>query len=250
MYKILAKTLILGKRVVYLPSCHSTNAYAGTLTKTEDWFEGTIVITDSQSHGKGQMGNAWESEPDKNLTFSVLLKPNFVPLARQFQLSMAVALGLVDALNTIVDGFEIKWPNDIYFGTKKVAGILIQNSINKASLEHSIVGVGLNTNQISFNTVNATSLAIIKQESFDLNDLFEKLCGALEKRYLQLKQGRTAELRSQYFQKLLGYNKIRLYSDGEIFEGQIIDVLDSGHLVVQRDKMIKEYDIKQIEFIF
>ena len=129
MYKILAKTVFVGKKIIFLPSCHSTNEVTSSFLENGGLPEGTIVVTNKQTAGRGQRGNTWESEPEKNLTFSTIFKPDFVSLAHQFQLNIVVSLGILDALNTIKEGFQVKWPNDIYYGNKKICGILIQNSI-------------------------------------------------------------------------------------------------------------------------
>ncbi len=235
---------------MYLPSCHSTNDIARNLVKNANVIEGTLVITNDQTAGRGQMGNSWESEPQKNLTFSLVLRPKFIRLDQQFQMTMCTSLGIVDYLNNIKQGFEVKWPNDIYFGTQKVAGILIQNLVNRGSLENSIIGVGLNVNQQEFSYSHAISLSSILGKELSLPAVLEELCHSIERRYLQLKSGRTHRIKQDYLQNLLGFNHERTFLGETHFRGVIIAVLDSGHLIVNQDNEQRAYNFKEIQFQF
>ncbi len=249
MYKILAKTLFVGKKLVFLPSCHSTNKEAAKFQKNDHLPEGTIVITNNQTAGKGQRGNTWESLPNQNLTFSILLKPTFLPVSEQFHLNMAISLGLLDYLKTIKKGFLIKWPNDMYFQNSKTAGILIENSVRENRLENSIVGIGLNVNQTSFQTKKATSLSMVTDNEYLLNEVLENLCSCLEWRYIQLKKGQINSLKSDYLNHLLGFCEERLYKSDEIFNGKIIGVTDGGLLQMETHEGVRNFDFKQIEFL-
>ena len=132
MYKIPATTLFLGKNLIFMPECHSTNDTLLLLCQKENLPEGTLVITSSQTAGRGQRGNVWEAQKDKNLTFSFLLKPSFLPVIKQFYLNIFVSLGISDFLTTISgEKVQIKWPNDILLQEKKVSGILIEGKNNK-----------------------------------------------------------------------------------------------------------------------
>ena len=127
MYKILAKLPFETNHVHYLPSCHSTNEVAQDLLQSGA-KEGTIVITDNQIAGKGQRGNVWVSEPNQNLTFSLILHPHFLIPNEQFLITIAVSLALKEVLEEFLPGeVKIKWPNDIYYRGSKLAGLLIEN---------------------------------------------------------------------------------------------------------------------------
>ncbi len=128
----------------------STNTYLQESDKDRLLPEGTIVYCDIQRSGRGQRGNSWESEPFKNLTFSLLLRPEHIPANRQFLLSEIVSLATVDVLNRYATGFSIKWPNDIYWHDKKIAGILIENVLSGSTFSRAIIGMGLNINQKNF----------------------------------------------------------------------------------------------------
>jgi len=241
--------------VVYLPTCHSTNDIAASLIGKPQIFEGTVVVTSNQTAGKGQRGNIWESEPFKNLTFSLILHPNFLKVNQQFNLNIVISLAVYDLLTIYLrEKVKIKWPNDIYVVEsdfqKKICGILIQNFIKKDSLEHSVVGVGINVNQSSFGETKATSLSLISNQQFDLEDLLRTFMEKAEKRYLQLKNGEIEQLKSEYFNVLLGYNQLRKFkSEKGEFEGKIVGIDEIGRLMIDAGSEIGKFSFKEVEFI-
>lgn len=113
MHKILANTVFLGKDIIYMTECHSTNDVAAAKIKDGTAREGSIVLTDTQTKGRGQRGNRWYSEPGKNLTFSLVLAPTFMAPGAQFDLNRMVALAVKEALSRYSEGIKVKWPNDI-----------------------------------------------------------------------------------------------------------------------------------------
>ena len=160
MYKILANSLFLGKKVIYMPSCHSTNDIAMEMARKSDIPEGTVIITDDQLKGRGQRGNEWVTAAGKNITMSIVLKPNFVKASSQFSLNMAISLAVNATVKQLLSEINcsVKWPNDVLVNRKKISGILIENSLSGKNLDYSIVGVGLNVNQPIINGISATSL--------------------------------------------------------------------------------------------
>ena len=135
---------------IYLPTINSTNAWLQQALLEQQLPEGVLVYTSYQTNGRGQLTNVWESEKDKNLLFSMLFTPVWLPVKDQFVLSQAVALGVVRFLNKFQAGFKVKWPNDIYWNDKKIAGILIENNLQGTVIGSSVVGIGLNINQMEF----------------------------------------------------------------------------------------------------
>ncbi|UII29007.1 biotin--[acetyl-CoA-carboxylase] ligase [Fulvivirga maritima] len=249
MYKILAKTLFIGKNLVFLPSCHSTNDIAQELL-SEGTIEGTVIITENQTNGRGQRGNGWESEPGKNLTFSLILKPTFLSVNQQFELNRVVSLGICDFLKTYKTGFQVKWPNDIYYHDRKICGILIQNSIKKGHIDSSIVGIGLNINQQDFNEEKPISLSQIIGEAISLPEALENLAQHIETRYLTLRAGNRELLRKDYLHHLYRFGEEYLYkANNEVFNGRITDVSPEGRLEVQSNSGIQHFDFKEVEFI-
>ncbi len=251
MYKILAETLFLGKELIYVPSCHSTNDLALSKLAEPDTREGLIVITDHQIKGRGQRGNAWQSSPKMNLLFSIILKPNWLSPDKQFYLNIISSLAVKQTIEDfgILDRVQIKWPNDVLINKMKVAGILAENSIRKMSLENSVVGIGFNVHQMKFDLENATSLAKHSNIEFTLPKVLEKLVVNLERFYLLLKAQKYLDLKTEYLASLYGYlAQIRLKSEYE-FMGKIVDVSDSGILKVEANGKIMEFNFKEVEFI-
>lgn len=243
--------LILGNRIVKLDETASTNVFLQEILVNSTCFEGLVVLTKNQLQGKGQRGNTWESESGKNLTFSVLLKPN-VLIEEQFVLSQVVSLGIYDFLAKL--GFEqvvIKWPNDIYVDGKKIAGILIENTLSANKIENCIVGIGLNVNQTQFSpSINATSLAILTDKEFDLKQLLSDLLKCIEFRYLQLKAGKNTQLKQDYLNVLLGYQKpLHYLVNNERVTGIIRGVSAIGKLQVEINSQIKEFDLKELSWL-
>lgn len=163
---------------VHVPETGSTSTLASSLTPPPAG-RCVVVYADRQSAGRGQRGNSWESEPGKNLTFSMVYTPERWPATMQFTLSMAVALGMYDALKGLVAGdcVRIKWPNDIYFNDYKISGILIENSLKGGDLSRSIIGIGLNVNQTEWlsDAPNPLSLRQITGRQYDLTSVLERV---------------------------------------------------------------------------
>lgn len=234
-----------------MPSCHSTNEIASELVRHTDKSEGLIVITDEQKKGRGQRGNHWESAAGKNLTFSLLLKPSFLQVDEQFLLNMITSLAVAEvvARHGSAESIHVKWPNDVLIKKKKVCGILIENSLVGKRIGHSIVGIGLNINQSTFASPNATALIdLIKKESY-LPDILHELVVAIERFYLLLKQGKAALIKEQYLNTLYGFmENVPLFTDHE-FEGSIVDVMKDGRLIVAHERTRSSFDFKELKFI-
>src|ERR1700749_523966 len=192
------KTLFIGQNSIHLKSVDSTNSYASELLRQVKLSEGSVIYTFEQEKGRGQRGNSWESEPNKNVALSLVLYPGFLNADQQFLLikitSLAVADLMAEMLETLgkPQQINIKWPNDIYVNTRKIAGILIENTLRESTIHSSVVGIGININQLVFTSAaNAVSLAQIIDKEFELMPLIERLCEFMEARYLQLRAGKT-----------------------------------------------------------
>ena len=251
MYKIPANTLFLGKAIHFMPSCHSTNDIAKDLCGKHDTKEGTVVITDYQTSGRGQRGNTWESIAGQNLTFSVLLQPSMINLSQQFYLNMIASLAVKECLISLLPSknVQVKWPNDVLIDGKKVSGILIENIVKRGGFEWSVLGIGLNVNQVDFINPRATSIKVENGLTNDLLGLWDQLLHQLERYYLKLKSQSYADLKSHYLQSLIGFKELRRYLAEYEFEGEIIDVLESGHLVIRSKQKIYQFDFKEVEFL-
>lgn len=251
MYKIPANTLFLGKNLVFVPECHSTNTLALQLCQQPGILEGTVVITDHQTAGRGQRGNSWEALPGQNLTFSMIFKPTFIEPSRQFHLNRAVSLGLWDFLRgKLTQEVKIKWPNDMVVGNQKVSGMLIENIIQGSTLNFSVAGVGLNVNQCNFSSDRATSLQLLSGLETPLDKAFEELMTLIEYRYLMLKRN-VRELEREYLAALLGMEEPRRFRwEENEHDGTITGVDEAGRLRVQTAAGDRTFGIKEIEFVF
>lgn len=251
MHKILANTLFLGKDIIYLTECHSTNDEAIRLFKSGRAVEGSIIITEKQIKGKGQRGNRWYSEPGKNLTFSLVLTPLFLDATEQFELNMAIAVGVQEVFAAYVEGTQIKWPNDfIHLSQGKLGGMLIENSISGNGIEMSVVGLGLNINQLEFPFPTATSLAKIGGSTIYLDEFFKILIASLEKYYLLLKKGKRKEIRKIYLSQLYRLGQWGLYADKNTFIGKIIGLSDCGQLIIEKQNAeTVSYSFKEVAFL-
>jgi BirA family biotin operon repressor/biotin-[acetyl-CoA-carboxylase] ligase len=251
LYKIPANTLFVGKNLIYVPVCHSTNTIALDLSQKAAPPEGTLVITDHQQAGRGQRGNGWEAEPHKNLHFSIILKPTFLAIADQFLLNQCISLAVVDCLDEQLSlDAKIKWPNDIFIDNKKVGGILIENSLSRDILQQSVIGIGLNVNQQQFEAVNAISLLLITKQYFSLTGMLEQLLEKIESRYLQLKRGERSTIERDYLQQLFRMNETHRYVADKIeFEGEIVGVDNRGRLIIKTRSEERYFDLKQVKFV-
>ncbi|MCH7408838.1 biotin--[acetyl-CoA-carboxylase] ligase [Belliella sp. DSM 111904] len=251
MYKILANTLFLGKEVIYLPVCHSTNDLAMDMLKSGKVTEGSIVIAGEQTHGKGQRGNVWKSEPNENLTFSLVLRPTFLNAMDQFYLNIMISVAIVEALASLNLELLVKWPNDIYTTNgHKVGGILFENVISKGKVSSAVVGIGLNVNQKFFDLDQATSLVWLSKQELNLKEIFSLIIHKIEKNYVLLKGGKLSELKDRYLKSMYLLNSWAKYSDGEDFIGQIIGITEEGKLIMEKESGVQNfYAFKEVKFI-
>ena len=233
-----------------MPECHSTNTLALQLCQNSGPAEGTLVITPNQTAGRGQRGNGWEAEPGKNFTFSLILKPATLALKDQFYLNIFTSLALRDYLTAIgCTTFRVKWPNDIYVGSKKICGILVESQISGNKFSHVVVGIGLNVNQQKFDTETATSLSVLTGIQFDLQAELERLLKFLEARYLQLREGKMALLMEDYLKVLYGLNTpLSFEVDGVLAEGMIMGVDESGRLRVLIEGRERVFGVKEVGY--
>ncbi|HET8859504.1 biotin--[acetyl-CoA-carboxylase] ligase [Marivirga sp.] len=253
MHKIFANTLFIGKQVVSLPSCHSTNDLMAQMSAKKQLYEGAIINTKHQTKGKGQRGNQWNSPEGKNLTFSVFLKPQFLKAAQQFELNRMVSLALVDVIRNLSSEAKVfvKWPNDLILNKKKVAGILIENSINQNGISESIIGIGLNVNQLDDLLSTATSLSREFKKEFDLDKILLEIIQRLEHYYLILRSGDFQFIHELYESKLYLKGKVAFYEDSTgKFNGIIRKVNADGVLEIEdASGVFKKYQFKEVRLL-
>ncbi len=238
-------------KFIKLNEVSSTNFYANSLP--QDSPEGTIVLAEFQTNGRGQGGNSWESEKGKNLTFSIILKPHFLKASGQFYISKVISLALADFVSLFIDNVFIKWPNDIYAGDRKIGGILIENSIDGQYISQSIAGIGLNINQKKFtgNAPNPVSLNKLTNLEYDIEDLLDTLKDIIEYRYKMLKDREYKTIDENYVDFLYRFGQKASYkSQDEIFIGTITGVESTGELVISDEKgCCRNFNYKEVSFL-
>lgn len=276
--------------MIHLEEVRSTNTWLlEALAHGEEFADGTVVWTSRQTAGRGQVGNSWEAEPEKNLSMSMLLKPSMIHPREQFVISELTALAVrqtvedvlakVSACNSKTSiqhvPVSIKWPNDIYVGDEKIAGILIENQLQGAQISHSILGIGLNINQEHWigNAPNPTSLKLIAakeldfakdfdierfdpEKGFDVEKVLLHLTCLLKDFYQQLTADTEVakkSLHQQFCSHLYRGEGFFPYVDaetGEAFEARIVNVAKTGQLHLQtREGTEKIYSFKEVKFV-
>jgi BirA family biotin operon repressor/biotin-[acetyl-CoA-carboxylase] ligase len=245
--------MIIGSHVRHYEKVSSTNTVASALIRDESPPEGTVITASFQESGRGQVGNIWESEPGKNLLMSVILYPFMIKPEEQFVISQMISLAVLDLVSMYTTEARIKWPNDIYAGDDKIAGILIENSIMGEKLVSSVAGIGLNVNQKLFRSgaPNPVSLAGITGRTHDLSLITRQLFSSLDSRYRLITKGKQSFPGREYHAVLYRCGEWHLYADdsGE-FEGRIDGVRPDGVLVMSRKNgIIREYAFKEVDYI-
>lgn len=212
-----------------------------------------VLSAGYQSAGRGQGCNSWESERDKNLLFSILCHPGYVPIAKQFILSEAVSLAITDVLAEIIDDVTIKWPNDIYWKDRKLGGILIENTLSGGHIKNCIVGIGLNINQVHFKSdaPNPVSLIQIIGSYTDRMPLLKKIAERFKFYLNAIENGSYESIIVAYMSRLFRLEGFHSFKDKNgLFEAAIVTVEDDGHLILRdRSDIIRSFVFKEVCFI-
>lgn len=242
------------RQMVRLEETESTNSYLKDLLREQQLEEGSVVVADFQTAGRGQIGNSWFSSKGENLLFSLLIYPTEIPANEQFIISRIVSLAIKNTLDQFADDIRIKWPNDIYWKDKKIAGILIENSLQGKVIESSIIGIGLNLNQQIFpiELPNPVSLRQITATAYDKDYILDLLLKEFFLLYRSLQQGEKQVIEDEYMLDLYRVNGYYWYEDANgRFQAEIDNVLPSGHLVLKTLETNEEriYAFKEIQFI-
>ena len=239
--------------IIKLSDTVSTNDYLLGLNTDQE----LCVVTDYQSAGKGMGTNTWESEPGKNLLFSILLHPTWLPINKQYLLSMAEAVAIVEVLG---DGFEIKWPNDIYYGDKKLSGTRIDINLQGSNLKDVIIGTGINVNQEVFlsDAPNPVSLKNITGKEHDRDTLLQNILERFSVYYTKLQKdflrpsldGMRSWIDYQYHKNLYRRTGLHTYSDKNgTFQAEIVRVAENGIITLRRqDGTLSQYEFKELRF--
>ncbi len=241
---------------IWLEEISSTNDYANELISQKKASDGMLIASFFQSRGRGVGENTWESEAGLNLTFSVIFCPRFLSPGDQFVLNQCISLALagfvIESTGETQD-VKIKWPNDIFVGKMKMAGILINNIVQGNDFMYCIAGVGININQEKFisDAPNPVSLKMISGNNYDIDLCLNRIIEFIETEYNSLISEGKASINKRYISLLYRFN---IWSDyrveGRIFRGIITGISPYGQLLVRdMEGMEHAYDFKQIVFL-
>lgn len=241
----------IGKQRIHLTKVDSTNNYTKELVRQSVIASGIVVSAGFQSVGKGQRGNSWEGEPDKNVFSSCFIRFNSLSVERHFDINRWASLSVYETVCRWIprNKVHIKWPNDIFIGKNKVAGILSENALNSSKVEASIVGIGLNVNQRKFTEHRATSLSqYLGEQDFCLETVYYELFKQLRDNGAMLVAD-ASRLREKYDALLFLKNqKARFREEESSFEGAIRGTNLKGQLLVEVGNEVRQFDIQRIRY--
>ena len=239
--------------LVILDSVDSTNNYAMAQIRDGCAEHGVAYFSYEQTMGKGRRGKEWQAQKGKNIILSIILKPDTLTIYRQFNLSIATSLACFDFFkNYAGENTKIKWPNDLFWNDRKAGGILIENIINGNRWQWSIIGIGININQIEFDITNSflpVSLKQITGKDFNVIELAKELYDHVMKRYDQLQNNGYEKMFAEYNQHLFClHKKVKLKKDNAVFETTVKGVDEQGQLITA-DTMERQFDFDEVEWI-
>lgn len=240
--------------LIKLDAIDSTNDFLKAISQNENVENFTVVTAKTQTKGRGQMGAEWVSESGKNLTMSVLIKDLKIGVTDLFSLNIAVALSVISALEKFeIPKLAVKWPNDIMADSKKVGGILIENSFKTSGEIVSVVGIGLNVNQKSFEQLlKASSLSIAADKDFDLDEILVATVDSLKNYTKEINDSREFQ-KAEYLSKLFRFGKPTAFrkSSENPFMASIYGVSENGKLqLLLEDDSIQDFEIKELEMLY
>ena len=239
--------------LIKLDATSSTNDYLKQLCQVVDLPDFTVVTSKYQTHGRGQHHAHWSSEEGKNLLCSVLIKHSPFKGLNIFLFNMMVSLSVYQTLKAFdIPGLKIKWPNDILSEGKKISGILIENSIKSAKEIRSVVGVGINVNQVDFTSISSevTSMRRISEKEYEVDAVMQVLLDKLKDNF-KIYCENKGDISLDYHNLLFRKDEISLFStnNAEVFEGKITHVDEDGRLVVAISNFgEKAFGVKEISF--
>ena len=236
--------------IIWLETTDSTNKFTKTLVDNNTIKSGTIIVAKEQTNGKGQLNNKWLSEPNQNLTFSIYIEMN-IKAIYQFYISKIIALSILKFISKSTNNATIKWPNDIYVSDKKIAGILIENTIQGENITKSIIGIGININQTNFDKLlpNPISLKNITNKTYNLKDTLTEINLIIQQQLEQINAFNYID--NLYNASLYKLNEEIKFtdSDNNIFYGKIIGTEQDGRIKIKTQNSVKRFGFHQIKYV-
>ncbi|WP_397363492.1 biotin--[acetyl-CoA-carboxylase] ligase [Olleya sp. R77988] len=240
-------------RIIKLDATDSTNRFLRDLSLDSPIKDFTVIVTNHQTNGRGQMGTNWQSQTSKNLMFSVYKRFDVLPFEEQFKISMAVSIAIIKALKSInIPKLSVKWPNDILSANSKICGVLIENVIQHNQIGSSVIGIGLNVNQVQFSDLpQASSLKKITGVNYDLDEVMHTILKELKIAF-EILENQTKDVKSIYESYLFRKEKPSTFKNDEgLFSGIIKGVSNEGLLeILVEDQILKTFDLKSVKLLY
>lgn len=241
--------------IIKLSAIDSTNSYLKQLAKERILEDETVVVTNRQLSGRGQMGNGWVSREGQSLTFSMFKAFEKLKIESQFVISMAVSLAISEGLKTLnIPKMAIKWPNDILSANRKIGGILIENVLEGSYVKYSIIGIGINVNETDFpNLPQASSLKLETGKNFQLEEVLDKILKKVFTNLNNLSAKDFSEMKELYESNLYQKEMVSVFEtpDNSRFNGIIKGVSDIGELLVETENdALRKFQLKEVKLIY
>jgi len=241
--------MFFGNEIFRLDRVDSTNNFAANLISSQLCQNGTAILAEEQTAGRGQRDQVWESESNRNLLCSYILLPDNVSVDQLPYYNWVLSLALLETLQFFSIDAKIKWPNDIFVNGKKICGVLLENQIGDGLIKSMILGVGLNINQILFKNDNATSIKLQTQIDYEIEEVFKVLNEALNK-WAPILLNYPEVIKEEYLKSLYLLNTNAQYKiEGRLVIGCIKSVNQLGQLLLSIDGEEKLFNHKEIEFM-
>jgi BirA family biotin operon repressor/biotin-[acetyl-CoA-carboxylase] ligase len=238
------KAKVLGKQIEYYTRLESTNSEAWELIDA-GCSNGTIIITDNQFLGKGRGSSIWTSSPNKSLTFSIILSLNINSKLSNW-ISIISSLAIEKALASFSTKVELKYPNDIMIGGKKLGGILCETKVSEKKINYAVVGIGININEKieDFDSTiqnTATSLQINSEKPYQRERVLAEILNQFEILLDQFPKNIDL-IKSNWEDACNHLNKvITFHNNNEIIKGTFKSLSISGNAIVELNGVEKEY---------
>lgn len=243
----------MGQEAYFLDQTTSTNDWMWQFVKSRTPAEGAMVFAQFQVQGKGRIARIWNSNKGENILCSFFLKPTFLAIQQQPLLNFSIALAVADTFSAFLnDPISLKWPNDIICDNKKLAGILIENTIKGDKTENVVVGIGMNINQKKFDQEPlAASIFMLKGQFTPLEVVLVKLAQNLEKQYLRLRTTNQQSILDDYNRRLYGKNTlVTIKTDNAIFEGTLKEVKANGEIEIVTSNGLVRYQYNNVKLYY
>ena len=243
------KNTKIGSKITFLDSVDSTNNYAAKLVNENKIENGQVIMADFQGEGRGQRGATWHSERGMNILISIFLELDNLSVKNQTFISKFVAVSIYDALKTLGLQPKIKWPNDLLINGKKICGILIENQFTGHQIKSSIIGIGLNVNQVVFEIDKITSLTLELGTNQDRMSILGILINSFNKNIVYIDQN-SDYIEKAYLQNLYLLEERSSFYNEKLgdFVGVITGIDSDGKLLVSIEERILSFDIKELKF--